>query len=254
MLNMITHGQPTDKPSLLIVHGLYGSGRNWGAVAKRLSTDRQVICVDQRNHGNSPWYDSHSYADMRDDLMEVLTDLGPCDVLGHSMGGKAAMMLALSNPELVNRLIVADIAPVAYTHTQLPFIHAMKSVDLSHIARRADALEQLEAAGVTDPTLRSFFTQSLDVAAQKWRLNLDVLERDMPAIMGFPDVSGQYDSPTLFLSGAQSDYVTHDHRPTIRTLFPKAAFVRITGAGHWLHAEKPREFVTSVAAWLDRKT
>lgn len=253
MLNMISHGEPTDQSPLLIVHGLYGSARNWGVVAKKLSAERQVIAVDMRNHGQSDWQASHSYPDLASDLAEVLDHIGPADVLGHSMGGKASMMAALQHADLVKRLIVADIAPVQYSHTQLPFIHAMKAVDLSKVERRSDALEQLEAAGVDDPTLRSFFTQSLDAKEGTWRLNLDVLEVEMPKIMGFPeDVTGAFDAPTLFLSGANSDYVLPEHRPTIREFFPKAQFVKMSGAGHWLHAEKPAEFIATVRAWLNR--
>lgn len=250
---MISHGEPTDLNPLLIVHGLYGSARNWGVVAKKLSAERQVFAVDMRNHGVSDWQDSHNYPDLAGDLAEVLQEIGPADVLGHSMGGKASMVTALQHTELVKRLIVADIAPVAYGHTQLPFIHAMKKVDLSLVEKRSDALAQLEAAGVDDPTLRSFFTQSLDLKENKWRLNLDVLEVEMPKIMGFPeDISGEYQNPTLFLSGANSDYVLPEHRPVIRQLFPKAKFVKMSGAGHWLHAEKPNEFIATVRAWLNR--
>lgn len=250
---MISHGEPTDLNPLLIVHGLYGSARNWGVVAKKLSAERQVFAVDMRNHGVSDWQDSHNYPDLAGDLAEVLQEIGPADVLGHSMGGKASMVTALQHTELVKRLIVADIAPVTYGHTQLPFIHAMKKVDLSLVEKRSDALAQLEAAGVDDPTLRSFFTQSLDLKENKWRLNLDVLEVEMPKIMGFPeDISGEYQNPTLFLSGANSDYVLPEHRPVIRQLFPKAKFVKMSGAGHWLHAEKPNEFIATVRAWLNR--
>lgn len=251
MLNIITHGSATDTPPLLIVHGLFGSGRNWGAVAKRLSTKRQIFCVDQRNHGHSPWHDSHGYTDMANDLAEAIENLGgPMDVLGHSMGGKAAMVLALTRQDLVSRLIVADIAPVAYGHDQNQNIEAMRAVDLSQVTKRADAVKQL-AQNIDDTTLQSFFTQSLDVKEKRWRLNLDVLDREMPKILGFPEIDGHFDGPTLFLSGATSDYVTHSHRPVIREKFPKARFAKITGAGHWLHAEKPREFIASVQAWLD---
>ncbi|WP_353531809.1 alpha/beta fold hydrolase [Cognatishimia sp. WU-CL00825] len=253
MLNMISHGTPTDRLPLLIVHGLYGSARNWGVVAKKLSEHRQVFTVDNRNHGESPHKNSHSYHDLAGDLAEVLQQIGPADVMGHSMGGKAAMLLATQRSALVNRLIVADIAPVAYTHTQLPFIHAMRAVDLDRVEKRSDALAMLEAAGVDDATLRSFFTQSLDLKSKTWRLNLDVLEAEMPKIMGFPqDVTGVFQAPTLFLSGGNSDYVLPDHRPKIRDLFPKAAFVKISGAGHWLHAEKPAEFIATVDAWMKR--
>src|SRR6056297_37451 len=146
MLNTITHGTPGDRPGLLIAHGLYGSARNWGVIAKRLSDTRKVIAADMRNHGASPWFETHSYEDMAADLAMVLDGLdGPFDVLGHSMGGKAAMVLALTRPALVNRLIVADIAPVPYSHSQMKYIEAMKAVDPTTITRRSDA-EPLLAA------------------------------------------------------------------------------------------------------------
>ena len=250
MLNFIEHGQPTDKPGVLIAHGLYGSGRNWGVIAKRLSDTRQVIAVDMRNHGQSAWRDTHSYPDLAGDLAEVLESLdGPFDILGHSMGGKAAMVLALTRPELVNRLIVADIAPVAYARSQIQYIKAMKAVDLTRVDRRPDAAPLL-APNVDDPQLISFFLQSLDATARRWIPNLDVLEREMPKIVGFPDISGSYAGAALFLSGANSDYVKRQDRRRTTALFPKARFVKIPEAGHWLHAEKPREFEAAIRAWL----
>jgi pimeloyl-ACP methyl ester carboxylesterase len=219
-------------------------------IAKRLSDSRKVVAVDMRNHGLSPRFKTQSYPEMAADLAEVLTGLdGPYDVLGHSMGGKAAMVLALTRPELVNRLIVADIAPVAYSHTQIQYIEAMKSVDLSRVEKRADVAEQLQEV-VDDPTLISFFTQSLDIKSKKWRLNLDILAADMSKILSFPDIAGQYDGPALFLSGADSDYVKREYRSDIKHLFPKAQFAKIPGAGHWLHAEKPREFEAAIRVWL----
>ncbi|WP_299851613.1 alpha/beta fold hydrolase [uncultured Roseovarius sp.] len=252
MLNTITHGRPTDQPGLLIAHGLYGSGRNWGVIAKRLSDTRQVVAVDMRNHGQSDWKESHSYQDLANDLAEVLSGLdGPFDVMGHSMGGKASMMLAIEKPELVNRLIVADIAPVGYAHTQIQYIDAMKAVDLSGIEKRSDVTALLEPL-VDDPQLISFFLQSLDVKNRRWILNLEVLEKEMPKIIGFPEISGSYEGGTLFLSGALSDYVKREHRPEIKRLFPNAQFAKIPGAEHWLHAQKPREFEAAIRAWLDR--
>ena len=248
MLNFNTHGDPTDKPKLLIVHGLFGSARNWGVIAKRLSETRQVVVPDMRNHGLSDWKDTHSYEDMAADLAE-LTGGESVEILGHSMGGKAAMMLALLRPELVSKLIVADIAPVAYTHSQLPQVDAMKRVDLGGVERRSDAVVLLQKQGVED-ALIPFFLQSLDVENRRWRLNLDVLATEMDKIMTFPQVDGAFGGDTLFLSGAASDYVQPTHRDEIKRLFPKARFAKIPGAGHWLHADKPREFGAAVAAYL----
>ncbi|MGH1367017.1 MAG: alpha/beta fold hydrolase [Maritimibacter sp.] len=236
---------------LLIVHGLFGSGRNWGVIAKRLSDTRPVYTVDMRNHGDSPRADSQTYDDMADDLLEVVSTLGPqVDLIGHSMGGKAAMVAALKHPTALRRLLVADIAPVTYGHSQLHYIEAMTSLDLTAIATRGDADRAL-AGKIEDASVRSFLLQSLDVKQKRWRLNLDVLAREMPAIVGFPDVKGSFGGPTLFLSGGESDYVLAEHRPIIKALFPKARFAKIPGAGHWLHAEKPRAFEATARVFLD---
>lgn len=252
MLNTIVMGEDHTRPPILIAHGLFGSARNWGVIARRLSEGqgRRVLTVDMRNHGDSPWTDSHSYPDLADDLAGVIAAHGgQADVLGHSMGGKAAMTLALMHPGLVRRLIVADIAPVAYGHTQQHLIDAMRAVDLSLVATRRDADMQL-AAHVDADGVRAFLLQSLDVKGRAWRLNLDTLERFMPAILGWPDLAGHYEGPVLFLSGTLSDYVQPDHRPTIKALFPKAQFAKIPGAGHWLHADRPREFEATIAAFF----
>lgn len=251
MLTTILHDGPDTAPPLVIAHGLYGSGRNWGVIAKRLSDSRKVIAVDMRNHGASRWTDSHSYTDMAADLADVIADQGcECDLLGHSMGGKAAMVLALTRPDYLRRLIVADIAPVAYTHSQLPFIHALRAVDLTRVTRRSEAEAQLAALGV-EPALCSFFTQSLDITGQRWRLNLDTLEAEMPKIMSFPDMAASWQGSALFLTGALSEYVRPEHRDRIRAFFPAARFAKIPGAGHWLHADAPRPFEAAVRVFLD---
>ena len=254
MLNILRHpaATPTSAPPLLIAHGLFGSGRNWGVIARRLADRREVLAVDMRNHGDSPSFATQSYADMAADLAEVVAAHGGrADVLGHSMGGKAAMLLALTEGDMVNRLVVADIAPVAYSHDQTQHIVAMRGLDLSGLTSRAEADLRL-AASVSDPALRAFFLQSLDLKSSPpgWRINLDVLEAEMPRIIGWPQVAGRFDGPALFLSGALSHYVLPEYRETIRALFPGARFAKLPGAGHWLHAEKPRAFEETVRVFL----
>ncbi|MCB1388908.1 MAG: alpha/beta fold hydrolase [Rhodobacteraceae bacterium] len=255
MLSLIRHGSPTALPPLLIVHGLFGSARNWGAIAKRMSDSREVVAVDMRNHAGSFRNEDHSYPAMATDLAAVIEAEGhPMDVMGHSMGGKAAMLLALTRPELVNRLVVADIAPVAYGHSQNHLIAAMRGLDLSGLDSRRDADTRLSAT-VEDPGVRAFLLQSLDLRSEPpvWRLNLDALERQMDGITGWPDTAGMapYAGPALFLSGALSDYVKPEARPAIRALFPQAKFAKLPGAGHWLHAEKPREFEAALKVFLN---
>ncbi|PZX47289.1 pimeloyl-ACP methyl ester carboxylesterase [Roseinatronobacter thiooxidans] len=253
LLNQVRHGTPTELPALLIVHGLFGSARNWGAIAKRLSDSREVICVDMRNHGDSPWADAHGYEDLAADLAGVVAqEGGRLDVLGHSMGGKAAMMLALLQPDMVNRLLVADIAPVAYAHSQSHLIQAMRGMNVSEIDSRAAADAEL-AREVETASVRAFLLQSLDLRADpaRWRLNLDVLEREMDRITGWPEVAAQFGGPALFLSGALSDYVLAEHRPAIKALFPNAKFAKLPDAGHWLHAEAPRPFEATARMWFE---
>ncbi len=253
MLNYVVHGAADSVP-LVVAHGLYGSARNWGVVAKRLADVRQVVAVDMRNHGESPWFEGHSYEEMAGDLAEVIAAFGgKADVLGHSMGGKAAMVLALSQPELVERLLVADIAPVAYKHSQIQYIEAMRGVDLSGVTRRSDADAGL-AADVDDPALRAFLLQSLSVGPEgaRWKLNLDVLARDMPGIIGFPEVSGSFEGQVSFISGGASEYVQPAHHSHIREFFPNAAFEVLPGVGHWVHAEAPRDFEAEVRRALMR--
>ena len=254
MIACYTSGPETGRP-LLIVHGLYGSARNFGGVVKRLSGDRKIVTVDMRNHGESPWMDSHGYRDMAVDLAEVVdAHGGRADVLGHSMGGKAAMALALTRPETVASLIVADIAPVSYDHggMQAQYLTAMQALDPATVQTRRQADAAL-AGAIADPGIRAFLLQSLDFKARRWRLNLDVLAREMPRITGWPeDLTGSFDRPTLFLSGGDSDYVLPQHRPAIRALFPKAKFAKIPGAGHWLHADAPEAFIETIKAFTAR--
>lgn len=254
--------EPTGAPAappLVIVHGLFGSARNWGALAKRIAQGhvagpRKVIAVDLRNHGDSPWDDDATYPALAADLADTIRAEidGPADVLGHSMGGKAAMLLALTASALINRLIVADIAPVTYTgHSHSPYIDAMLGVDLSGVARRSQADAQLQA-GVPDRALRAFLLQSLAVEDGKtrWKLNLPALGAHMQAILSFPPVDATWEGRALFVHGGASDYVAPEHRPAVRALFPNARLVAVKNAGHWLHADKPEAFLETVGAFL----
>lgn len=252
MLNYQTFGEASDKPALLIAHGLFGSARNWRAIGRNLAADRQVFVVDMRNHGDSFWDDDHSYFALGDDLAQVIKHIGgPMDVLGHSMGGKAGIVLALQHPELVNRLLVADIAPKAYEHDQVPNVDIMKSLDLNSFARRMEA-DAILAQSVPEAAIRSFFLQSLTISEQgnAWQLNLDALKKNMEQIVGFPDVAGSFAGETLFLRGGLSPYVLDSDMPDIVARFPSAKLQTIDGAGHWIHAEATREFIAAAKAFF----
>lgn len=251
MLNTVEYDGPGETP-VVIAHGLFGSARNWNVIARRLSALRRVVVVDMRNHGSSFHDADHSYPSLAEDLARVIEATADrAIVLGHSMGGKAAMVLALETPKLVDRLCVVDIAPVAYGHTQMPMIEAMRAVDLSQVTRRAEAETQLTRY-IPEAPIRAFLLQSLDLGGDvpRWRLNLDALAEDMPGIIGFPDVSGTYDGPTLFLAGGASDYVTPAHHSKIQGHFPRAQIESIPAAGHWVHAEAPNAFLQTFGGWL----
>ena len=253
MLNVIETGSDTEQPPVIVAHGLFGSGKNLGGLARRLAETRRVLSVEMRNHGDSFHDPDHSYAALAGDLAEVIAAHGGrADLVGHSMGGKAAMQLALTQPALLRKLVVADIAPVAYGHDQTQYIAAMRGLDLADLSSRSEADRRLSQL-VDDPALRAFFLQSLDLKAQPpvWRLNFDVLEAEMAGIVGWPGSDGRFDAPTLFLSGADSHYVKPEYRDTIRSLFPKSHFAKLPGAGHWLHAERPREFEQAVQVFLN---
>ena len=252
MLHFDTYGDAQTPPRLL-AHGLFGSGRNWRAIAKRLSAEFHVTTVDMRNHASSFWSDEMTYPAMAADLAQVIeATRKPTMVLGHSMGGKAAMMLALTRPELIERLIVADIAPVAYGHTQTPFIDAMLAVDLSGIKKRSDLGDAL-ADRVEDPALRAFFAQSIEINQDgaRWQLNLHGLKSEMAEIIGWPQTHGQYDGRALFVTGADSDYVDGAGREAIKQHFSNARFAKLKDAGHWLHADQPKAFVETVRVFCN---
>jgi pimeloyl-ACP methyl ester carboxylesterase len=248
----VTHGNKKSIP-ILIIHGLYGSGRNWSVIAKRLSDKFFVVVVDLRNHGESPWFDTHTYHDMASDLAEVITSLNmKPNIIGHSMGGKAAMVLALKHPNLVNRLLIADIAPVEYKHDQSQFIKAMQKIDLSKVTQRSDAKLAL-AKFIEDKSLQDFFTQSLDLKNKRWKLNLSILQSEMKRILSFPKINSKFFGQTLFFKGEKSKYINTEHRDVIKSLFIKARFATLKDTGHWLHAEKPREFESAVRLFFTEK-
>lgn len=242
-------------PPLLILHGLFGSGRNWAGVAKALAGGWRVVAADLRNHGASPWDGSMDYQAMAGDVLDLIAAerLGRPVILGHSMGGKTAMAAALSAPAAVRALIVADIAPAAYSHSHEAYVDVLRGVDLSAIGRRSEADEALRDA-VPEAGLRAFLLQNLvfEDGAARWRVNLDAIAGNMAALVGFPFLPGtvSYDGPALFVAGEASPYIEAQHRDAIRAFFPAAAVETVAGAGHWVHAEKPAEFLEIVGDFL----
>ena len=255
MSAVILHTVETGAGSpLVLLHGLFGAARNFGFVQRRLARRCRVIALDLRNHGDSPHDPDMRYAVLAGDVLETLQARGalPCALLGHSMGGKVAMATALLRPDAVARLLVSDIAPVAYASHHRHLIDAMMALDLPPGLTRAAADDAL-AAAVHDPAVRAFLLQNLRVGASPgWRFGLAEIAHALPVIEGWETpAAAPYSGPTLFVAGATSDYIRPEHRPAIRALFPAARFVTLKGAGHWLHADNPGGFAAIVGAFLD---
>jgi esterase len=242
-------------PPVAILHGLFGSGRNWRSIAQQLAARHRVVAFDLRNHGASPWADVMSYCEMVDDLRASLQarGIGRTALVGHSMGGKVAMVAALLHLAEVTRLVVVDIAPAPNPPTLLAYVRAMRAVDLRGVTRRNQVDAQLIGV-IPDAAERAFLLQNLLVAegGARWRLNLEAIEREFPQIVGFPELppGSVFDGPTLFIAGARSNYVHTEHQPAMRRLFPRSRIERIEGAGHWVHAEQPRAFLEAIGPFL----
>jgi esterase len=251
-LNFLSWG---DGRPLVILHGLFGSARNWKTIGKALADDYRVIAIDMPNHGSSPWQDDVSYTAMADTVGDFLQaeGLAGAPVLGHSMGGKTAMALALMQPSLVGKLFVLDIAPVTYDHENSQYIEAMEAVDLDNLSGRRDADDTL-AEWVDDPNLRGFFLLNLvrDGDGFAWQINLPALKAGLSDLHGFPEFAGQsYDGRAWFVGGEKSDYILPAHHDLIVDLFPAAEFQTIVGAGHWVHAEKPAQVVAAIREFME---
>jgi pimeloyl-ACP methyl ester carboxylesterase len=260
-------------PRVVFVHGLFGQGKNWTTIAKGLADGHRVTLLDLPNHGHSPWTDRVDYLDMAELVATELEQFGePVTLVGHSMGGKVAMQLALRRPELLRALVVVDIAPVEYPlqggrtddedEEASPFaayIDAMREMDLDALTSRDDADQTLRAA-VPSRMVRSFLLQSLvreesgTGGGWRWRLNLDLLDRDLGELRGFPDPppGSSFDGPVLWIAGANSTYVLPEDRPHMDALFPSTRLVKIKDAGHWVHSEQPEVFVETLRRFLER--
>jgi len=240
---------------LVILHGLFGSKRNWTSIAGTLARHHRVITADMRNHGESPWDALHDYPALAEDVAQLIETRvgGPAVVMGHSMGGKAAMMLAVTRPELVERLVVVDIAPARSISSPLLLVKAMRRVPLETLSRRAE-VDAVLAEVIPDLTVRGFLAQNVvaESTGLRWSVNLDAIERNGESIVGFPEIppGEAFVKPTLFIAGGRSEYLRPEHRATSERLFPAATIETIPNAGHWVHAEAPGQFLEAVSRFL----
>lgn len=252
-------------PAVVIVHGLYGSSDNWLNMGKRLAEKHTVFMVDQRNHGRSPFAPTHSFDDMKNDLAEFFDSqqIERATLLGHSMGGKTAMWFAANYPEKVEKLVIADIAPKNYLemnessqyHLHRNILLAMQDVDFSRIQNRNQVDDQLSEK-IDDQRIRKFLLKNTKRDKKshqyQWRLNVPVLYDYLDEIVG--GVNRQWlddripisNYPVIFIRGQKSNYISKQDESLIKDIYPEASIVDIPGAGHWLHAEKPKEFMKAV--------
>ncbi|WP_293672422.1 alpha/beta fold hydrolase [Thiolapillus sp.] len=248
-------GEQYSGTPVVLLHGLLGSLVNWQRIARSLGERYRVIVPDLRNHGRSPHSDDVSYPAMASDVLELLDDLDiPRAVpVGHSMGGKAAMVLALQHAERVERLAVVDIAPVvAYSGRLAQLLDALLALPLDRIENRAHA-DALLAERVSDKAVRDHMLQNLQRTDNGWcwRNNLQALRDGLDVISGFLEQAPKpYTGKCCFIKGEHSDYIKEQSLPRIRALFPAAEIVEIPAAGHWVYAEQPQAFVETLENFL----
>lgn len=245
-------------PPLVILHGLYGNQGNWSTHARQLALTHAVYALDARNHGQSPHADSMRLEEMADDVAETLDGLGLASthLLGHSMGGKVAMLLALRAPQRVRSLVVVDIAPVAYAKGVDPVLNALASLDLATLQSRSDADAKL-AERINSKAVRDFLLTNLQRAADgtfQWRINVPVIREYFDEVTGWPDGAGVYDGPAFFIRGGNSDYVLPEYHEAMRRQFPRCVLKTVENAGHWVHSEKPEALQRLVGNFLAEQT
>lgn len=260
-VHSVTVGPDDAEYRLVFLHGLFGRGKNFGAIAKALQPEFQSLLVDLPNHGRSAWTESIDYIAMADAVADHLAlgfaQNGPIDLLGHSMGGKVAMVLALRHPHLVRRLIVEDISPVPVGSGRSEFDHllsSLKAVDLDSLTSRADA-----DAALQDPIpqrgVRGFLLQNLMRTSEgfAWEPNLDLLHGQLDAVMDFPTTSlagSTFTGPVLWMAGERSPYVRDEDAATMEEYFPQTLRVTVKGATHWVHSDQPEAFTSAVRTFL----
>ncbi|OED35337.1 hypothetical protein AB833_30715 [Chromatiales bacterium (ex Bugula neritina AB1)] len=244
LLHFQSSGQASaERPDIVILHGLFGDGDNWRGQAEKLSDRFRVHLIDLRNHGASPHTDSMSYHSMAADVALTCDTIGieSMHLIGHSMGGKTAMQFALDLPHRLHKLIIVDIAPRQYPHHHQQIIEGLQQIQSNHIDSRQSA-NKILAGYIENDGIRAFLLKNLrrqHDGSYRLRFNLDTISGHYESIAAGVTGSGSYTGPTLFIKGANSDYLAAADQPLVQSLFPNARLKTIGGAGHWPHSEKP---------------
>lgn len=241
-------GQP-----LIILHGLFGSLDNWITLGRKFAEDFQVFLIDQRNHGHSFHDPEFSYNVMSEDLCQFMGEMNisSAHLVGHSMGGKTAMEFAATYPEKIDKLIIADIGPKSYPVHHSEIIKALYSVPVESLKSRKEA-DEIVSQSISDFGVRQFLLKNLSRANEgfKWKMNLDVIASKIEEVGKGLNQNALFEKPTLFLRGDKSDYILNEDFNLIHSIFPKSKIETISQAGHWLHAENPKEFYEQVTQFL----
>ncbi|MGI9317463.1 MAG: alpha/beta fold hydrolase [bacterium] len=252
VLNTIESGS-SNNPPLIVLHGLFGSSTNWRSITKQLAEDFYVIAADMRNHGESPWADTMEYSEMAADVALLIKNrrLERPSVIGHSMGGKAAMAVAQLHLAELDKLVIADIAPVSYSHSHEGFVSAMRSIEFGQINSRSDVDAALSGS-IEEPGIRHFLLQNLKRGENGyfWRINLEAIHTNMSALLDY-HIDQSTNTSALFIAGELSNYIEPEAHQVIKGMFPNWQVQTIEKAGHWLHAEQPDRFVDIVKDFLN---
>lgn len=241
---------------LVLLHGLFGSLDNLGMIKKAQQEHMQVLSIDMLNHGQSPHVDTFDYDDMAQTVLELLDhlDIVQCYLLGHSMGGKVAMKIALMRPNLVKKLIIADIAPVQYQARHHNVLKGLSGLNPATVTSRKQA-DQILAEHIVEQGVRAFLLKSLEITPDgaKWRFNLTAIKNNYDKLSQAIEADNAYTKPVLFIKGSNSDYIKPEHRDMIGRLFPASRAHVVNDTGHWLQAEKPAVFNRIVSRFLNEK-
>ncbi|MFT4833286.1 MAG: esterase [Marinoscillum sp.] len=240
-------------PAIFVLHGVFGSSDNWQSIGKELSDAFTVYLIDLRNHGNSPHSDEMNYDVMAEDIRDlaVAERVKKFHLLGHSMGGKAAMNFASRFPNLIDKLVVVDIGPKYYAPHHQQIFRGFNAIDLKTLNNRNEA-EEVMSHEIPDFGVRQFILKNLkrtDVGFA-WKINLPVLEKNIEKVGEAIGIDKPVQVPTLFIRGAKSNYIQEEDMTSINEMFPNAKLITVEGAGHWVHAEKPKELLSVLFDFL----